>query len=82
MARRGSRRLQYCFSWTNLDNIASNVRFFQPLEAVEPYKDDSYVFPLSEPAVLAALKQLNPRNAAGPDCVSNWLLCEYAEVLV
>ena len=32
-------------------------------------------------AVLAALKQLNPRKAAGPDCVPNWLLHEYAEVL-
>ena len=40
-----------------------------------------YVFTLSEPAVLAALKQLNPRKAAGPDCVPNWLLREYAKVL-
>ena len=32
-------------------------------------------------AVLAALKQLNPRKAAGPHCVPNWLLQEYAEVL-
>ena len=49
------------------------MEIFQPLEAVAPYKDDPYVFTLSERAVLAALKQLNPRKAAGPDCVPNWL---------
>ena len=54
---------------------------FQPLEAVAPYKDDPYVFTLSEIAVLAALRQLNPSKAAEPDCVPNWLLSEYAEVL-
>ena len=54
---------------------------FQPLEAVAPYKDDQYVFTLSEIAVLAALRQLNPSKAAEPDCVPNWLLSEYAEVL-
>ena len=53
----------------------------QPLEAVAPYKNDPYVFTRSEPAILAALKQLNPRKAAGPDCVPNWLLREYTEVL-
>ena len=57
------------------------MEIFQPLEAVVPYKDDPYVFTLSEPSVLAALKQLNPRKAAGPHCVSNWLLREYTEVL-
>ena len=57
------------------------MEIFQPLEAVAPYKDDPYLFTLSEPAVLAALKQLNPRKAAGPNCVPNWLLREYAEVL-
>ena len=54
---------------------------FQPLEAVAPYKDDPYVFTLSEIAVLAALRQLNPSKAAEPDCVPSWLLSEYAEVL-
>ena len=57
------------------------MEIFQPSEAVAPYRDDPYVFTLSEPAVLAALKQLNPSNEAGPDCVPNWLLREYAEVL-
>ena len=38
-------------------------------------------FTLSEPAVLAALKHVNPRKAVGPDCVPNWLLREFAEVL-
>ena len=57
------------------------MEIFQPLEIVAPYKDDPYVFTLLEPAVLAALKQLNPRKAAGADCVPNWLLSEYAEVL-
>ena len=50
------------------------MEIFQLLEAVAPYKDDPYVFTLSEPAVLAVLKQLNPRKAAEPDR-------EYAEVL-
>ena len=45
------------------------TEIFQPLEAVVSYKDDPYVFILSGPAVLAALKQLNPRKAAGPNCV-------------
>ena len=59
----------------------SPMEIFQLLEAVAPYKDDPYVFTLSELAVLAALKQLNPGKAAVPDCVPNWLLREYAEVL-
>lgn len=59
------------------------MEMFQPLEpAVPTNEDDPFVFTLSEPAVLAALKQLNPRKAAGPDCIPNWLLREYAEVLV
>ena len=61
--------------------LLASMEIFQPVEAVAPYKDDPYVFTLSEPAVLAALKQLNPRKAAGPDCVPNWLLREYAKVL-
>ena len=28
------------------------------------------------------LTQLNPRKAVGPDCIPDWLLREYAEVLV
>ena len=47
------------------------MEILQPVEAVAPYKDDPYVFTLSEPAVLAALKQLNPRKAAVTDCVPN-----------
>ena len=68
---------------TNKINSAflAPMEIFQPLEAVAPYKDDPYVFTLSEPAVLAALKQLNPRKAAGLVYVPNWLLHEYAEVL-
>ena len=58
------------------------MEIFQPLEAVAPYKDDPYVFTLSVPMVLAALKQLNPRKVAVPDCVPIWHLREYAEVLV
>ena len=57
------------------------MEIFQPLEAVAPYKDDPYVFTLSEPAVLAVLKRLNPHKATGPDCVPSWLLREYAKVL-
>ena len=58
------------------------LEIFQPLEAVVLYMDDPYVFTLLEPVVLVTLKHLNPRKAAGPDCVPNWLLREYAEVLV
>ena len=58
------------------------MEIFQPLEKVAPYMDDPYVFTLSEPAFLASLEHLNPRKAAGPDCVPNWLLREYAEVFV
>ena len=32
--------------------------------------------------VLSALTKLNPRKAAGPDCIANWLLREYAKILV
>ena len=32
--------------------------------------------------VLYALTNLNPRKAAGPDDIGNWLLREYAEILV
>ena len=47
------------------------MEIFQPLEAVAPYMGDPYVFTLSEPAFLASLESLNPRKAAGPDCVPN-----------
>ena len=49
---------------------------------IAAHEDEPYVLSVSESAVLVALKQLNPRKAAGPDCVPNWLLREYAEVLV
>ena len=55
---------------------------FQPLMPIAAHEDEPYVLSVSESAVLAALKQLNPRKAAGPDCVPNWLLREYTEVLV
>ena len=55
---------------------------FQPLMPIAAHEDDPYVLPVSESAVLAALKQLIRVKAAGPDCVPNWLLREYAEVLV
>ncbi|KXJ21511.1 hypothetical protein AC249_AIPGENE788 [Exaiptasia diaphana] len=47
---------------------------FQPLESVVPYEEDPHVLTLTEPEVLDALTKLNPRKAAGPDCVPNWLL--------
>lgn len=58
------------------------MEIFQQLEAIATVEDEPYVFTLSEPVVLAALRQLNPRKAAGPDCIPNWLLRESAEVLV
>ena len=55
---------------------------FQPLVPIAAHEDDPYVLSVSKSAVLDALKLLNPHKAAGPDCVPNWLLREYAEVLV
>ena len=44
--------------------------------------EDQTFFTVTEAAVLKALKKFRPRKAAGPDRVPNWLLRDYAEILV
>lgn len=64
---------------------AINTAFLEPMEPYEPLHvistnvDD--VFSITEPAVLSALLKLDPRKAAGPDGIGNWLLREYADIL-
>ena len=64
-----------------------NAAFLKPMECFRPLDkalrptDVQSSFVVSESAVLSALQKLNPRKAAGPDCVPNWLLREYAEIL-
>ena len=55
---------------------------FTPLVVTSRNLEDQTFFTVSEAAVLKALKKLNPRKAAGPDRIPNWLLRDYAEILV
>ena len=56
---------------------------FQRLESLIPFhREDLSPLTLSEPAVLSALKRFNPKKAAGPFGVPNWLLKEYEDILV
>ncbi len=68
---------------TNLINSAflEPTKSFKRLESLPSHKEDVSPLTLPEPAVLSALKKLNPRKAAGPDGVPNWLLKEFAEIL-
>ena len=67
----------------NLINSAflEPTKSFQRLKSVPPNSEDLSPLTLPEPAVLSALKKLNPQKVAGPDGVPNWLLKEYAEIL-
>ena len=58
------------------------TKHYQPLYAVPTEAEDSDVPLITEFDVLYALTNLNPRKAAGPDDIGNWLLREYAEILV
>ena len=58
------------------------MEHYQPLNTVQIQAEDSVALTITEPAVLSALSKLNPRKAAGRDSISNWLLREYAEILV
>ena len=58
------------------------TKHYQPLYAVPTVVGDSDVPLITEFDVLYALTNLNPRKAAGPDDIGNWLLREYAEILV
>ncbi|XP_032219552.1 uncharacterized protein LOC116602297 [Nematostella vectensis] len=55
---------------------------FLPLQAPPAYAEDSTVLTVSESTVLSALAKLNPRKAASPDSIPNWILRDYAEILV
>ena len=58
------------------------TKHYQPLNAVPTVEVDSDVPFITESAVLSVLNKLNPRKAVGPDGIGNWLLREYAEILV
>ena len=45
---------------------------FQPLMPVAAHEDDAFVLSVFESAVLATLKQLNPRKAAGLDLTGSF----------
>ena len=69
---------------------AINSAFLEPMEHYQPLNtvpiqaeaSRSVAPTITEPAVISVLTKLNPRKAAGPDGISNWLLREYAEILV
>ncbi|PFX13909.1 hypothetical protein AWC38_SpisGene21974 [Stylophora pistillata] len=70
-------------------NIANmiNATFVEPLESfwrlefVPTPEAETTLFTIPESAVFSALLKLNPRKAAGPDEIPNWLLKEYADIL-
>ena len=47
------------------------MEFFTPLAVTSRNLEDQTSFSVTEAAVLKALKELNPRKAAGPDRVPN-----------
>ena len=68
-----------------------NGAFLEPMKAyqlVEPLhkipleQSDAEFLELSEARVYNALRQLNPAKACGPDNIPNWILKEYAELLL
>ena len=70
-------------------NIANmiNTTFVEPLESfrrlefVPTLEAESMLFTIPESAIFSALLKLNPRKAAGPDEIPNWLLKDYADIL-
>ena len=75
-----------CLSEQDIANLINSAfleptKSFQRLESVPSNSEDLSPLTLPVPAVLSALKKLNPQKAAGPDGVPNWLLKEYAEIL-
>ncbi|PFX14576.1 putative phospholipid-transporting ATPase IA [Stylophora pistillata] len=70
-------------------NIANmiNTSFVEPLESfrrlqfVPTLEAESMLFTIPESAIFSALLKLNPRKAAGPDEIPNWLLKDYADIL-
>ena len=53
---------------------------FQRLESVPTPEEGSTPLIIPESAILSALEKLNPRKAAGPDEIPNWLLKAYADI--
>ena len=58
------------------------MKHYQPLYTVPTEVEDSNVPLITEFDVPYALTNLNPRKAAGPDDIGNWLLREYAKILI
>ena len=57
------------------------LKSFQRLESIPPLRKGTHTADLSESAILSAVEKLNPRKAAGPDEIPNWLPKEYADIL-
>ncbi|XP_022785410.1 uncharacterized protein LOC111325784 [Stylophora pistillata] len=57
------------------------MKHYQPLFAVPTVVEDSDMPLIPEIDVLHALINLNPRKAAAPDDIGNWLLREYGVIL-
>ena len=53
----------------------------QRLESVPTPEVGSKPLIIPESAILSALEKLNPRKAAGPDEIPNWLLKEYPDII-
>ena len=53
-----------------------------PLHKIPLQQSDVEFLELSEARVYNALRQLNPAKACGPDNIPNWILKEYAELLL
>ena len=61
--------------------IPTNMESFQRLKSLPFHSEDLSPLPLSEPAVLSALKRLNAMKEAGLNGVPNWLFKAYAGIL-
>ena len=57
------------------------LKSFQRLESIPLLRKGTHTADLSESAILSALEKLNPRKAAGPDEIPNWLPKEYTDIL-
>ena len=57
------------------------MKIYQPLAFLPRCDTNDLVLQLDELDVYKLLASLNPKNAFGPDSVSNWVLNEYAEIL-
>ena len=69
----------------------SNLGFLEPLESFQPLdpstarvsvEEDSEILTVTPMRVHNALRKLDKHKASGPDCLPNWLLREFSDVLV